>query len=304
MVHDYHKLDEERGALYDFTDLTAVRLKGDNLESFMNTWEMVLAGIRHLPDQHIIETLFLDQLRHSTVLREEISHYERQDRGHRDRTYEYLVGCVRKYLNRVRQKNNRKALERALSGGVGHTAAPATKAKKAKSKEANQDASPAAPAKGSSGTGKGKGRSGTNPPKPAGTPGAICYEFQKTGKCNRQGCKYEHVRSQSQVVRRVEEAAEGIAREVGVRLQVGVLRPATKRKAPASTMWRAIARPGRSVGTPTKVLLRRQPRLSRKGVAPRDGERKGRVAPLALEIPSLLPLLLALPASCHTLGCT
>ena len=33
MIHDNHKLDEERGALYDFTDLLAIRLKGDNPNS-------------------------------------------------------------------------------------------------------------------------------------------------------------------------------------------------------------------------------------------------------------------------------
>ena len=39
LIHDHRKLDEERGALYDFTDLMSVKLKGDSsLESFWNTW--------------------------------------------------------------------------------------------------------------------------------------------------------------------------------------------------------------------------------------------------------------------------
>ena len=74
MIHDNHKLDEERGALYDFTDLLAIRLKGDNqLESFMTTWESVLSAMAHPPSPNIIEVLFLEQLRHSSALRDEIA---------------------------------------------------------------------------------------------------------------------------------------------------------------------------------------------------------------------------------------
>ena len=35
LIHDHHKLHAERGALYDFTDLMSMKLKGDSsLESF------------------------------------------------------------------------------------------------------------------------------------------------------------------------------------------------------------------------------------------------------------------------------
>jgi hypothetical protein len=64
MVHDHHKLDEERGALYNFQDLMSVKLRGDaNLESFMITWESVLSKMHNPPSQDIVEVLFLEQLR-------------------------------------------------------------------------------------------------------------------------------------------------------------------------------------------------------------------------------------------------
>ena len=43
------------------------------------------------------------------------------------------------------------------------------------------------------GDGKGKGK-GKNPPRPPGK-GAVCYQYQKTGKCTRPNCPYEHTRS-------------------------------------------------------------------------------------------------------------
>ena len=84
MIHDNHKLDEERGALYDFTDLLAIRLKGDNqLGSFMTTWESVLSAMAHPPSPNIIEVLFLEQLRHSSALRDEIAIYDRSRKERR-----------------------------------------------------------------------------------------------------------------------------------------------------------------------------------------------------------------------------
>ena len=43
--------------------------------------------------------------------------------------------------------------------------------------------------------GAGKGRGGSNQPRPAGRLGAIGYEFQKSGKRNRPNSKYAHRRS-------------------------------------------------------------------------------------------------------------
>ena len=37
MIHDFYKVTKEAGALYDFQDLLAVQIKGEALESFLNT---------------------------------------------------------------------------------------------------------------------------------------------------------------------------------------------------------------------------------------------------------------------------
>jgi hypothetical protein len=192
MIHDHHKLDEERGALYDFTDLMSVKLKGDSqLESFWNTWESVLSAMTRPPGADIIEILFLEQLRHCSALREEISHYDRARRGTPERTYEFLVESVKRYLERARRARNRKAMERALGGAA--IAAPASTTPKAKGKGKGKGGS-RTPSPGRKGKGSGKGR---NSPRPAGSPGAICYDFQKTGCCNKPNCKYAHTQRSS-----------------------------------------------------------------------------------------------------------
>ena len=68
------------------------------LEGFLTTWESVLAGMRSPPPQDSIEQLFLDQLRHSKVLGVELNHYDRCERDHPDRSYEFLMNSLKKYL--------------------------------------------------------------------------------------------------------------------------------------------------------------------------------------------------------------
>ena len=181
LTHDHHKLDAERGALYDFTDLMSVKLKGDsNLESFWTAWESVLSATLHTPSPDIMEVLFLEQLRHCSALREEISQYDRAKRGTPERTYEFLVESVKRYLERARHARNRKAMERALGGAA--IAAPASTTPKAKGKGKGKGASRTpSPKRGGQGSGKGR-----NPPRPSGSPGAVCYDWQNTGRCNRK----------------------------------------------------------------------------------------------------------------------
>jgi hypothetical protein len=200
MIHDYHKLDEERGALYAFRDLQAVRLKDDrHLEGFLTTWESVLAGMRNPPPADIVEQLFLDQLRHSKALEVELNHYDRLDRGHADRSYEFLMNSLQKYLSRQRLQRNRTAMTHAIGGGGSHALAAEKSTGTKGKKESKRESSVSAPAKG-----RGKG---PNPPRPPGQ-GGVCYQFAKSGKCTRPGCPYEH-RRQSRSSSRSSNSSRG-----------------------------------------------------------------------------------------------
>ena len=145
MIHDYHKYDEELGALYDYSDLLSVRLRNDSgLEAFMNSWDGVLAGMKVTPAEELLEFLFLNQLRHSTVLKEEVAHYDRAKRGSETRTYAFLMESVRRDLERQRLLHNRKAVSKGLGGdSAGILALPAAPKKEPKPpKTANRSGSP------------------------------------------------------------------------------------------------------------------------------------------------------------------
>ena len=91
----------------------------DKLSQFIQTWESVLAGMKEELPASTMEVLFLMQLRTSKVLKEEIAHYDRVEKGHADKSYEYLVKTLKRYLERKRQERNRHEVERQLRGG-GH----------------------------------------------------------------------------------------------------------------------------------------------------------------------------------------
>ena len=152
MVYQAMKVSEQAGALFDITDLMAVRLNGDKLEGFLNSWDATLTGMRSVPDPQTKEALFLKQVKRSESMKVEIAHYERHEIDHPDHSYEFLLSAVKRIIQKRRQDANRKNIEDALGGGKGA----------------------ALPAKGK---GKAKG---------------ICYEYRDTGKCTKPGCTYSH----------------------------------------------------------------------------------------------------------------
>jgi hypothetical protein len=176
MIYEYYKINEDAGATYELQDLFAVQLKGDKLEAYLQTWDATLTGMKQEPDLNVLETLFLQQMRRCHSMKDDIIYYDRLDRGHTDRTYDYLLRAAHKIVERKRHDANRADMERQLRG----------------------DGAPAAPAKGK-GKGKGdkkkkdkdgkqqRGRSASRGKK------NICYDLKNKGKCDLgDNCTFSH----------------------------------------------------------------------------------------------------------------
>ena len=172
LVYHHFRLTEEAGGLYDLNDLMAVKLKGDqSLDKFMANWDSVLAGMRAEPPEEVRKVLFYNQVKNSQVLRTQIERYRLADVGHEDKTYTFLVKMVRSYLDRKLRENNRNQISHALAG----------------------EKIPAEHAKGRGGRGKGRGK-GSRSRSPAAQEKGVCYQFQREGNCDREDCKYRHVK--------------------------------------------------------------------------------------------------------------
>ena len=101
-------------------------MKNFNLENFQNTWEMVLSGMKKLPDEEILELLYFERIEKHQGLAEVIAHYSRlPEHSGGDRSLAFLQNAVARQLQRARQKSVREEISKHIAGG-GAPAAPAT----------------------------------------------------------------------------------------------------------------------------------------------------------------------------------
>ena len=200
VVYDHFKIDEFAGVLYELTDLMAVKIRNDNpspkqLEWFMTTWESTLAGMKKEPTDDVLEALFLERVRDCQCIAQDIGVYDRAKEGEPERSYAFLVEAVTRFIERKRRKDNRKAVQLALTNATSGKAQPTVPAPKKKGKK--------------KGDGKGKrrgrspsysrspGRNGNRrTPRDSPSPGkGVCYKWKNHGKCSGKddgSCKYSH----------------------------------------------------------------------------------------------------------------
>ena len=69
MIGEYYRANEEAGAMYDMADLMGVKIRGDNLENFLNTWDMVVMGMRSEATEECMRVLFHENIRKCGFLR-------------------------------------------------------------------------------------------------------------------------------------------------------------------------------------------------------------------------------------------
>ena len=119
MFEHYFKTNEEAGSLYSIEDLLKVQLSGDDLSTFIHNWESVIAGLNHQPEETTLRDILLRQLRSSGKLKFDLEVYDRAKEGSEQRTYEYLVKCVKELLTRDRSRKNRNAIAKAHGAKFG-----------------------------------------------------------------------------------------------------------------------------------------------------------------------------------------
>ena len=85
---------------------------------------MVLSGLSKTPDLDVLEYCYFQQVKGFRPLSEDIAHYNREEEGSKDRSYEYLYDSVNRHLQRTRQLKMREALSKGLTGNPTSPSAP------------------------------------------------------------------------------------------------------------------------------------------------------------------------------------
>ena len=116
MLHDHFSTNIKHGATYALEDLFSVSLRNDNLRVFMSSWDQVLAGITKVPGNDVLETLFYKQVKNSKSIAHDLNEYHRAEEGSEKHSYDFLLGAVRRHLDRERLESNRDRVARNLAG--------------------------------------------------------------------------------------------------------------------------------------------------------------------------------------------
>ena len=114
LLYQHYKISEVDGQMLDFQDPLAVHMVGEELRRFMNDWEMTLTGMRRLPEEDVLETLFRRQIQRHPGFREHMAYYERLPVGHEERNYRYLITLVKRYLETRRRNQLRDEASRSV----------------------------------------------------------------------------------------------------------------------------------------------------------------------------------------------
>ncbi len=89
----YYASGQNGQAMYSMNHLQTLVVKGDNLDAFHNTWNMVMSGFSHVPEDNALQ-LFgtFGRLSTSNPMSEDIAHYKRAkyEPGNLVYPFEYL----------------------------------------------------------------------------------------------------------------------------------------------------------------------------------------------------------------------
>ena len=209
LFHDHFSTHIHLGAVYALEDLMSVRMKNDDLKTFISNWDSVLAGLQKHPDKDVLQTYFHMNIKRFKPMEHDLNVYERSAIGSQEGSYEWLYEKANQYLERRRLEKMRDATRNRLAGRDG-TGAPAPEAKlycyafqrgeckKGQSCPFLHEKDPKGKGKGR-GKGKDKGKrkkSTSRSPSRSLSPGSrnqVCKFWKANGSCHRgDKCAFQH----------------------------------------------------------------------------------------------------------------
>jgi hypothetical protein len=129
LCYQYYEVCEDKEVTYNITDLTRLLWLGDKrIADFLISWNTVVGGMKGQLGEAPLHAWFYEQVKKSTVLKEEVAHYDRVEKGHPHKTYQWLMMAVRKYVMTKRRDLNREKNVAGVFTGAAFTK-PATPAK-------------------------------------------------------------------------------------------------------------------------------------------------------------------------------
>ena len=92
-------------------------MNNDDLQAFICTWDTVLSGLLVQPEKSMLEALLTRQIRGCEAMEQDLTHYDRLAQDDPDRSYDYLLRCCRRVIERNRLTRARTELSKSIASG-------------------------------------------------------------------------------------------------------------------------------------------------------------------------------------------
>ncbi len=107
--------------LCDLDHLQSLKMTGDNIEGFHNTWNMVISELASQPDLATVQFVYYNQIKDFKPMAEDIGHYRRaQWNGSPEYSFEWLWAAACRFIAQRRADDMQDALSKSLNSS--HTA--------------------------------------------------------------------------------------------------------------------------------------------------------------------------------------
>ena len=120
MMDRHFKTASADGAVLEFKDLLSVQCRGENISAFISEWDSTIQGMKTVPDDAILESLFRSQIEKANNFKERLAHYDFEvGLGREQKSYSQLTELVRLHIDLHRQKKNRAQLDSSTNPTFG-----------------------------------------------------------------------------------------------------------------------------------------------------------------------------------------
>eukprot|EP00971_Amphidinium_carterae_P303507 6030968-Amphidinium_carterae.1 len=107
-------LDQSHLALFDLHDLMAVQWLGDNgLREFLQRWTYTINKLASRPSNEVLRSVLWHHMKRSKTFQHDMLLFERMDDKDPNKSYEHLLGVLRRQVLREQHERNREQQVRA-----------------------------------------------------------------------------------------------------------------------------------------------------------------------------------------------
>ena len=109
MMYQHFQTNPNMGIVYNITDLSNLQWLGDpSMQSFLYAWYVMVNGMQSTIEESTLRDLLLTKMEKSVALQYDLFYYYRLPDNDPNKSYQYLIESMERYIQRASQQKNRR----------------------------------------------------------------------------------------------------------------------------------------------------------------------------------------------------